>query len=61
MKTKSLSIFLVALFVVEMNLGAEEEMPFEEEKNNDDKNEKNNEENEQNCCENICTFIKNCF
>lgn len=41
MKTKSLSIFLVALFVVEMNLGAEEEMLFEEEKNNDDKNEKN--------------------
>ena len=41
MKTKSLSIFLVALFVVGMNLGAEEEMPFEEEKNNDDKNEKN--------------------
>ena len=38
MKTKSLSIFLVALFVVEMNLGAEEEM---QEKNNDDKNEKN--------------------
>ena len=41
MKTKSLSIFLVALFVVEMNLGTEEEIPFEEEKNNDDKNEKN--------------------
>ena len=41
MKTKSLSIFFVALFVVEMNLGTEEEIPFEEEKNNDDKNEKN--------------------
>jgi len=41
MKTKSLSIFLVALFVVEMNLGTEEEMSFEEEKNNNDKNEKN--------------------
>ena len=41
MKTKSLSIFLVALFVVEMNLGTAEEIPFEEEKNNDDKNEKN--------------------
>ena len=41
MKTKSLSIFLVALFVVEMNFGTAEEIPFEEEKNNDDKNEKN--------------------
>ena len=34
MKTKSLSIFLVALFVVEMNLGAEE-----------DKNENKEDEN----------------
>ena len=41
-------------------------------KGNEDENEviclcccsdegKKNEENEQNCCENICTFIKNCF
>ena len=41
MKTKSLSIFLVALFVAGMNFGTAEEIPFEEEKNNDDKNEKN--------------------
>ena len=43
----------------------EEEKNLEKQKEKSDnenkKVEKNNEENEQNCCENICTFIKNCF